>query len=295
MTRTKQPSAAVAALIEQLEEIALTGASMEELFDACCRALKAGGLPLVRGYISFRVLHPLYEAASLVWTADGLGWREHLQGGATREQWKRSPLYALHRDRVTFLRRRLTGRDALLDFPLLEELKAEGGTDYACLGVAFDAEWNTGLLSSWMTDRPRGFNESHLRDLRQIIRPLAAALKSRIERGIAENIATAYLGRSAGGQVLNGAIQRGQGERLNGALWYSDLRGSTTLAEALSAEDFLAALNAYFDRSKNRKSALKRLASKILKRAARIGKRNRFRHLLEQLPPKGSDKESIPL
>ncbi|MEJ2026937.1 MAG: adenylate/guanylate cyclase domain-containing protein [Limibacillus sp.] len=199
--------------------------------------------------MSFRILHPLYEAASLIWTDEGIGNQLHLQGGETREQWQRSPLHLLHSNQLPFLRRRLVGRNAQLDFPLLQDLKETGGTDYLCLGVPFQSDWNEGVLSSWLTDRPRGFTDGHLRDIRSVMQPLAYALKSRIERQIAENIASAYLGRTAGERVLSGAIRRGDGERISGALWYSDLRGSTALAERLTPEDFLAALNAYFDRS----------------------------------------------
>ncbi|MEJ1996269.1 MAG: hypothetical protein P8X75_13865 [Limibacillus sp.] len=197
--------------------------------------------------MSFRILHPLYEAASLIWTDEGIGNQLHLQGGETREQWLRSPLHLLHSSQLPFLRRRLVGRNAQLDFPLLEDLKETGGTDYLCLGVPFQSDWNEGVLSSWLTDRPRGFTDGHLRDIRSVMQPLAYALKSRIERQIAENIASAYLGRTAGERVLSGAIRRGDGERISGALWYSDLRGSTALAERLTPEDFLAALNAYFE------------------------------------------------
>jgi adenylate cyclase len=249
MSFLKTPSAVASATIERIEQIALTGASMEELFEACCSGLSGGGVPLRRALVSFRILHPLYEAASLIWTEGGVKNELHRQDGETREQWLRSPLYQLHSKRLPMLRRRLRGPNAQLDFPLLEELKAAGGTDYVCLGIPFNPDWNEGVLSSWLTDRPRGFSDSHLRDIRHVMQPLASALKSRIERRIAENIATAYLGRTAGEKVLSGAIRRGDGERISGALWYSDLRGSTAMADRLSPEDFLAVLNAYFDRS----------------------------------------------
>src|SRR5262249_57098911 len=42
-------------------------------------------------------------------------------------------------------------------------------------------------------------------------------------------------------------IKRGDGERLAAALWYSDLRNSTGLADQLPVDAFLDLLNAYFD------------------------------------------------
>ncbi len=249
MTKRSQPSALAAAMVERLDGMVLTGAPMQALFDSFCQGLSAGGLPLTRGFVSFRVLHPLYEAASMVWSKQGVENQLHPQGGSKNPEWLRSPLHMIQARQVPMIRRHLTGASALLDFALLEDLKAAGGTDYAGFGVSFNEAWTEGVLSSWMTDRPRGFSDADLRDLQHLMQPLAIALKSRIEKGIAENIATAYLGQRAGRRVLDGAIRRGDGERVSGALWYSDLRGSTALAERLSPEDFLAALNSYFDRA----------------------------------------------
>jgi adenylate cyclase len=47
--------------------------------------------------------------------------------------------------------------------------------------------------------------------------------------------------------VLNGSIRRGDGEKITAALWYSDLRRSTELADRLSTEDFLELLGRYFE------------------------------------------------
>ncbi len=249
MTARDAPSTAAAAVVERIEEMALGGASMDRLFDTCCAGLTAGGIPLVRAYVGFRMLHPLYEAASLLWTEGGIDNQLHPQGGGESEEWQRSPLHWLHQKQLPMMRRRLTGAEAKVDFPLLEDLKGTGHTDYVGLGVAFREDWTEGLLSSWTTKREQGFSESDLRDLRFVIRPLANAIKPRIERRISENIATAYLGQSAGRRVLSGAIRRGDGERISGALWYSDLRGSTAMAERMSPQGFLEALDAYFDRS----------------------------------------------
>ncbi len=47
--------------------------------------------------------------------------------------------------------------------------------------------------------------------------------------------------------MLNGSIRRGDGEKITAALWYSDLRRSTELADRLSTEDFLELLGRYFE------------------------------------------------
>ncbi len=83
--------------------------------------------------------------------------------------------------------------------------------------------------------------------LQRVTRELSIALKAKIERNVAQNIAHAYLGKRAGQAVLNGLIRRGDGEKITAALWYSDLRHSTELADRLSAEAFLHLLGRYFE------------------------------------------------
>src|SRR5690606_8890576 len=64
---------------------------------------------------------------------------------------------------------------------------------------------------------------------------------------ITRNALNTFHGPLVGGRILSGTIKRGDGERLAAALWYSDLRNSTALADQLSVEGFLDLLNVYFD------------------------------------------------
>ena len=63
----------------------------------------------------------------------------------------------------------------------------------------------------------------------------------------ARNALNTFHGPLVGGRILSGTIKRGDGERLAAALWYSDLRNSTGLADQLPVDAFLDLLNAYFD------------------------------------------------
>jgi adenylate cyclase len=151
------------------------------------------------------------------------------------------------RNRLPVLRRRLTGETALLDFALLEEFRALGGTDYIIFLVAFDQTGENGVICTWLGDRAAGFTDHEIAQLQRITREFSIALKSKIERSVAQNVAHAYLGKRAGQAVLNGLIRRGDGEKITAALWYSDLRRSTELADRLSAEAFLGLLGRYFE------------------------------------------------
>ena len=106
--------------------------------------------------------------------------------------------------------------------------------------VGFDRAGQNGVICSWLGDRSAGFTDNEIVQLQRVTRELSIALKAKIERSVAQNIAHAYLGKRAGQAVLNGSIRRGDGEKITAALWYSDLRHSTELADRLSAEAFLS-------------------------------------------------------
>jgi len=122
-----------------------------------------------------------------------------------------------------------------------------GATDYISFLVGFERHGKNGVICSWLSDRAAGFTDDEITLLKRVARELAITLKAKIERSVAENVAHAYLGKRAGQSVLNGHIRRGDGEKITAALWYSDMRYSTTLADRLPAEIFLNLLGRYFE------------------------------------------------
>ena len=236
------------AIIEWLADEALHQSEPATLYGELCLRLRAVGIPVMRGQVAFRVLHPLYDASTLTWTRENGVVVENFRPDQTgQDQFLRSPLGHALTHRLPVFRRRLTGATALLDFEVLEEFRASGGTDYLVFLVRFDSAGQNGVLCSWLGDRAAGFTDDEIAQLQRVTRELGIALKSRIERSVAENIAHAYLGRHAGQAVLSGSIRRGDGEKITAALWYSDLRRSTELADRLSTEDFLDLLGRYFE------------------------------------------------
>lgn len=237
-----------AELADWLIERTLGEDSLESVFEGCCQRLSALGVPLMRGHIAFRTLHPLYNAVTLTWRADApLDVQRLTPEADAAPGWRASPLNYMIEHNVPVLRRRLAGDGARFDFPVLKEFREAGGTDYLAFLVVFDPTRRTGMIGSWLADAQDGFSDVHLAVLKRVHRYLALACKTKMERQIARNVVNAYLGPQAGGEVLEGRIRRGEGRLVEAALWYSDLRGSTPLAERLPVEAFLAQLNAYFE------------------------------------------------
>ena len=72
------------------------------------------------------------------------------------------------------LRRRLAGPAALVDFTVLEDLQADGYTDYLALMVKFDdgpddsSGRGNGIVTSWTTRWPEGFVDDDIAALLRV-------------------------------------------------------------------------------------------------------------------------------
>ncbi|MCW5770528.1 MAG: adenylate/guanylate cyclase domain-containing protein [Rhodospirillaceae bacterium] len=240
-------------LIDQVTDWLMSEAlgepDIEALVEGTVARVDAAGIPIKRFHISFNILHPLYEGMSLTWRrGTGLAVAQHIRSNdGDHPDWVNSPLNHMIQRRILGLRRKLIGPEAMLDFPLLEQLKGEGGTDYYGFLIPFGAAPDDGLIGSWLTDRRRGFTDADLRALHRVQRRLAVACRMMIRGQVATNVVTTYLGGGAGRRVLSGQIQRGDGETIPAVIWYSDLRGSTAMAEALDRSTFTQVLNCYFE------------------------------------------------
>jgi len=241
-------SALVGSVADWLMQQALDETGLDDIFGGCCARLRATGIPLARAFIGFRILHPLFSVMAHTWHADRSTaldtFNQTENDGLTG-----TPYIEMIRQRIPVVRRRLAGPDAMIDYKSLERFRDAGMTDYIAYVVAYGQGIgiNAGIVGSWATDRPSGFNDAEIDALLSIHRSLAVACKVRIKDMIARNVVSTYLGANAGVRVLSGAIKRGDGETIHAVVWFSDLRNSTGLAELLSPTDYLAALNSYFE------------------------------------------------
>ncbi len=200
-------------------------------------------------------LHPVHEGHVFRWRRNGGDFKpvseygRVSEGGDAAEKWAASPFNHLLVSGEAELRRRLAlGETA--DFPILDELRSEGQTDYIALIHRFDegalGEMD-GVYPSWATDVEGGFTDTQLMFLRQVLPAFALALKCVSLGRVAETLVRTYLGRDAGRRVLSGRIARGVAERISAVLWYSDLRGFTRIADTAAPHEVLPFLNDYAD------------------------------------------------
>jgi adenylate cyclase len=231
-----------------LTHSSLAGDDLETMVRGFCERLAAAGLPLVRVHMTFSMLHPLYDALGFTWER---GTGMHVEGfrkkpGETPDRFLRSPYYHLLSNNLDHLRRRIDP-DGPSEFPIFDDLKLLGVTDYLAFTHSFGGDNNQGMLGSWSTDSPGGFSESAIAALLRIQNHLAVAAKMAVLNKLADNMLTTYLGGDAGKRVLSGQIKRGEGDTIRAALVMADMRGSTMLAEREGREVYIETLNRFFD------------------------------------------------
>src|SRR5262245_73432 len=161
-------SAASRALVERAGEWlmaqALKDADLETVVRGACERLHAAGVPIARVQLSFSMLHPLYRGVGYTWRR-GQGLQvdayRHTAGNTTTDRYLKSPFYHLKRHNLDHLRRRLdTGGAA--EFPIFDDLRKEGLTDYLAFASTFEMGKGQGMLGSWSTDQRAGFTDSEI-------------------------------------------------------------------------------------------------------------------------------------
>ena len=228
-------------LLDDARDLADTRSVISDL----CRRLLASGFPLYRLFLSIGTLHPQVATIGYQWRrGDSRASETPREHGIDRQDvYLRSPIKLIH-DGAPEVRRRLAGLAAPREFPILDDLAAEGVTDYLIVPLRFSSQRVNAV--SIATDRPGGFSEAELTRFRNLIPVLALVLDVKETRRVASTLLDTYLGRDAGRRVLGGLIQRGDGITLAAALWYCDLRGFTATTEPLPRDQIIALLNDYF-------------------------------------------------
>jgi len=215
----------------------------EEVVGGICERARAAGMPIDRVAFFFWTLHPQYAGVALFWDGQKVTLNRGEHGFRNTEQYLSSPAASISRgERV--IRRRLEDRDCALDFPVLRELREQGMTDYVIAEVLFSGGVRNSV--SLTTRRPGGFLDHDIAEIQRLLHPFALIMENFNGRDLARTLLETYLGRISGAKVLNGQIQRGDGQSIDAVIWFSDLRESTPLSVSLGEQRFLELLNDYF-------------------------------------------------
>jgi adenylate cyclase len=211
--------------------------------ETCERMVKAG-VPLWRVGVFVRTLHPDIFGRNFIWQPGA-----EVVVGSVDFDIQNSPEFRSSPLAIVFgegreVRCRVDDPESRR-FPFIDDMRAEGVTDYIALPLLFiDGTINA---SSWTTKQPGGFSDPQLAALKSVVLPLTRVIEIVSLRRTASILLDTYVGNRAGERVLGGQIRRGHAETMRAAIWLSDLRGFTALSDRLPAETVVEILNFYFD------------------------------------------------
>jgi len=235
------------ALIDWLLQKAWLCKTQAELTEQFAAHLLKIGIPAWRLAVNLWTLHPELAGKRYTWSRD----RDGVDESDTPHGALQSPAYLdspvrLVSEHLGGVRQRLDVEEPEFRFPIFDELRANGGTDYVAMPLPFsDGQFQTLTLA---TDHPQGFSTAHLGQVFEASAVLARFYEVMTLRRNASDLLGTYLGERTGRQVLGGLTQRGDGQSIRAAILYCDLRDSTSLGEALSREAYLELLNTFFER-----------------------------------------------
>jgi len=233
-------------VIDWLIEGARPARLPQDVLANTCQRTVAAGLPLYRVGVFVRTLHPNVLGRAFIWQADtgAVEVSEAAHDLLESETFLKSPIRVVFAEHVE-VRRRLADPACAMDFPILEDLRKEGATDFVAAPLRFvNGEVHA---ASFATRRAGGWRDTDLAALRRLLPPFTRVAEIYASMRKAQNILDAYLGPNAGAKVLAGQIKRGDGEDIDAVIWFCDLRDSTPLADSMSRREFLALLNEYFE------------------------------------------------
>ncbi|MEM6460423.1 MAG: adenylate/guanylate cyclase domain-containing protein [Pseudomonadota bacterium] len=266
-----------------LQKLAFFDADLGGLVEHLSHRLIDGGVPVARVSLGRLLMHPVIGLVDATWDAsnDRIDWTVLPRSSVTDDIFDKAPFGentkmanaivnnlsheeiwdladALADDSMALPRTRadLTDPSIREKYPIYGKLAASGVTDYVVFSapfgkrtITFDGgtEWPPGASVSFATKRRSGFTEREIDGLTRLATPLFGTARVFTEQFLAAELLEAYLGRISGRSVLSGQISRGDVREIDCALLLSDMHGSTALSQRLSSQDYVAAVNRYFD------------------------------------------------
>lgn len=216
------------------------------LLEGLANALLEAGAPVWRVRLAFWTIHPLLAAVAHQWIqGQGVERYEVGHGIFDTSDFIGSPAEVLRNTRKPVRYKMDDSFDPTAHHEVLAKVYEMGGTDYYALPmISFNGQTDSLFLA---TNDPDGFSESDIAKFDALGRYLLPVIESISQHRLSVVLLDTYVGERTGRRVLEGKIKRGDGEIIEAALWFSDLRDFTHLSETQNSTALLDLLNTYFE------------------------------------------------
>lgn len=255
--------------IEWYLELSKKVKSTNELFNAFVEYLNRNHFFIIRAALGAKTLHPQVESMAYLWIAhsaeqslstqvDPLSHSKsnhHFSTGRISEnrfklgslrssQFNSSPIFHVLKTAATYYYSFTENSNKDFPFPILKELSENGATGYLAVPII-----HTDIPLAYLslaTEKPNGFSLEERNFLEKAMHLFSLKWFSFLQTDLTENLLNIYLGKSTGTLVHSGKIYRGDLEKINSIIWFSDIRDYSGISEKLSPEDTIELLNEYF-------------------------------------------------
>ena len=245
-------------IIAWLNEEALSEHSFDVTIKSLGDRLREGGVPVARINVGRMMLHPAIGLFDSDWHADTGLVRTSVvdRSQVSPTLGADSPFGDMSKRDVFTLMASFDNPEERAQYALFEQLYEQGYTGYAAFGRRFGQKQHIfegvtedfrGTFMSFATRRAGGFTAKESAGLERLATPVAVTLRVATERFLTVELLSHYLGQATGEKVYAGYSARGEGERIDCVLFYSDMRNSLGIADRLEPEDYLAVVNRFFD------------------------------------------------
>lgn len=233
-------------MVDWLLREAWTCKTPEELTSALADKLSENGVALSRMSILIWSLHPLIAGKNYIW--------EKATGAVSTF----APSYEIH-DHPGFInsplrhvsnglggiRQKMNSEHVGSSFPIIEDLRASGATDYVAMPLPF-SDGRTNVLTL-TCDHPDGFTTPNLGLIFECSAVISRYFEVFTQTENARSLLETYVGKRTGARVLGGKIRRGDGDDIDAAIMFCDLRDSTQLEETMGRAKYIDLLNTFFE------------------------------------------------
>ncbi|MQQ08163.1 DUF427 domain-containing protein [Epibacterium sp. SM1979] len=213
---------------------------------ALAHKLTSQGIALSRLSVMAWSLHPMIAGKNFIWSKNQDKVTLYTPSYELYDEpaYHNSPIRHVAKG-LGGVRHRLNDGSDIDAFPILEDLQRDGATDYVAMPLPFtDGRINVLTVAS---DHPDGFSTSDLGLIFECSAVISRYYEVFAQRDNAKSLLETYVGKRSGSRVLGGEIRRGDGDEIDAAIMFCDLRRSTRLQETLGRDAYITLLNRFFE------------------------------------------------
>ena len=215
------------------------------LIEGLCAQLDAAGAHIDRLALMSRTLHPQLVGWSVFWSRVNGVRRDSIEHGVRgSDAYLGSPIQHVQ-ERVEAVRIRVGAQAIEGEHALVQDLRDEGITDYYALPMISSAGTVNAMTPA--TSDADGFSAADFERFKALSNLLAPLVEIIAVRRSTLGLLNTFVGPRISERIIHGQVKRGDGDRIDAAFWYSDLRGFTQLSENLPTAELLSLLNDYFE------------------------------------------------